>query len=1318
MIRTAIAALYLITIPGTAAWAQAARVVAAPETAVAAPIALPPSALPTSAEFGPGAPLSAPALSGSLSAPALPLPAAAVLSARAAAPLQADADRLSAALLAARAQAEAGTPAADVRAAEAAAAADLRAVLSAAPSSGESWSALAARVDELRGARENLGRDPVPADAAGRSARSLRLAELNAELLVLHMRSALSLLEDASGARSPDERRDAALASLAAAADSAAEVRVQTAAAADGELAAAPRRWDSGLASRLTSSADAPAPAVARAVAAPAVAAAPSRSSLRRLWGYLFGTFGAQLASNSLQVTMPLLFLKLTGSASHAAFAVAIGSALDASGTLVGGWLTDRVRAKNVLLATTAARGAAVLALPLFAAAGGLSLPIVAAAYLTECFARGIADTARSTLPTELSGRDGGLLKTILAKNQVFFEAGGIAGPFLAGLLIAGLGGVASAAALWLGPAVFAAVALCYLAMPKMERAAPAAPSASAPAAAKPTVLNGWMGWALAATALLSVYPLKGLLPAVFATQILHDAASAAWLTGLFGVGGFFGSLAYGRLHEKVGFGLWMTLGALGTLAFAVAFLPGAFLPAALGVLAFSFVNGTARLALSAAIQSRAAPGQAGAAMGPARFTANLSGLALRFLFGMAFAATILPMSSFWIVGSGLTVAGVAMLYVAERLAAPVKTSLRLGALISALGFTPGGAGPRPSAAHGLPGRLIVVEGLDGSGKSTQMERLKEELESRGLKVVATSWNSSETVSDAVKGAKKKRTLDPQTFALLNAADLSDRLDKTILPALKEGSIVLADRWVYTALARDRVRGNDAKWLRKLYKFAPKPDLVLYFRLPVKTAIDRVLARAEGKGAALSENFDEDSGGKVLGQNYYAVGRDQNFSPDDRENFREFQTRVTAEYDAQAKEFGFRMIDAAKSRDVVFAAVMKTALKDLGPLESFRRRDGAGPGENLFDKDPAGDAENIRRNYMKEKRGAHFYFRNMLLPMQERFAQLMNMAAMPQVLLHGSPHLDNYAKSHQGAAMVDFDRSRVGPYAWDLVRLMVSLSLRQKKPVEGLLDPSVLKQLKKGYLHGFRHPNRPFSEARIVKDVEAEPGEETTDAYLAKGKWAQEMRANPLPLDDADVVQLIQGYNESLGGGLLDDYKIEEAGRGQGSMGFRGLFLVVLAPKDKSAGLDRILLNIKQVRADPDTQWYKNPFATEIERMHRAAELYAPGWALRPGNAMLDGVEYDVRQIDPLNVKVKKMLNLEQQADIAYAVGTQLGRAHRLSLQNGATPAALEKSLEDEFDAVVAAGLTIRDEIETAHERYLKNMRKAGLTLGEGDDEE
>jgi hypothetical protein len=95
------------------------------------------------------------------------------------------------------------------------------------------------------------------------------------------------------------------------------------------------------------------------------------------------------------------------------------------------------------------------------------------------------------------------------------------------------------------------------------------------------------------------------------------------------------------------------------------------------------------------------------------------------------------------------------------------------------------------------------------------------------------------------------------------------------------------------------------------------------------------------------------------------------------------------------------------------------------------------------------------------------------------------------------------------------------------------------------------------------------------------------------------MRRNALPADDADVVALVGSWAGGRGDGVLNEYYIEEAGRGQGSMGFRGLFLVVLAPKDKKSGKDRILLNIKATRTDPDTEWYKSPYGSEAERMGR-----------------------------------------------------------------------------------------------------------------------
>ncbi|UPT72777.1 MAG: dTMP kinase [Elusimicrobiota bacterium] len=990
---------------------------------------------------------------------------------------------------------------------------------------------------------------------------------------------------------------------------------------------------------------------------------------------------------------MPLLILQVSGSVSAAAFAAAASSAVDAAGTLLGGRLTDRFGAKPVLVATTIVRGASVLALPVLAAATGLTVPLVLGAYLVESLARGVADTARNVVPSTIAGGDVPLLKRVLAKNQAYFEAGGIAGPVLAGVLIATAGGAAAAGALWLAPLVFAGTAVAYLGLPKAAAVAAETPAAPAPIAPKKK-LDVWTKWALAATALLTLYPLKAVLPAIFATSVLANPASAAWLVALFGVGGLVGSLAYGRLSGKLGLKSFLAAGAAGSAALALAFLPGAFLPAAIGVLAFSAANVAARLSLNAAIQARAPEGKAGAAVGAARFTANLSSLSVRFLAGLAFAAALAPAASFWILGGGILAVAGAQLWTARKLAV-------LGAAGAVAGLSP---------VHGLPGRLIVVEGLDGSGKSTQMELLKEELESRGLKVVVTAWNSSEMISDAVRQAKREHAMTPKTFSLLHASDLADRLDKTILPALQEGSIVLADRWFFTALARDHVRGMDRKWLRRLYEFAPRPDLTLYYKLPVATAIGRVLARNEGR-----LGLSEDAG---AGPKYYEAGLDTKLSADPIENFHLFQGKVTAEYDAQAREFGFKTIDSSRTREEIKADTIAAALGALGALSGFKREEKPAVLENLFDKDPSGDAENIRRNYMHEKKGAHFYFRNMLLPMQDRFAQLMDMASTPRAFLHGSPHVDNYAKSKQGAAMVDFDRARVGPYTWDLVRLMVSLSLRAKKEPKGLLDKEALKSLKRGYLRGFRHPDRAISEMRELKDVEPEEHEKTTNAYLVRNKkWAKEMRENPLPADHPDVVALVKSWADGRADGVMNDYHIEEAGRGRGSMGFRGIFLVVLAPNDPRSGLDRMLLNVKATRTDPDTEWYKSPAGSEAERMKAAADLHAPGWELRSGGAVLDGVEYYVRQLDPLNAKLKKMLTTGQLIDLAYAAGTQLGRAHRLSLQ-GSTPEELEAHLEANYGGIAEAGLVIRDEIVSAHARYLDRMKLEGLTpAGDGEEE-
>jgi dTMP kinase len=192
---------------------------------------------------------------------------------------------------------------------------------------------------------------------------------------------------------------------------------------------------------------------------------------------------------------------------------------------------------------------------------------------------------------------------------------------------------------------------------------------------------------------------------------------------------------------------------------------------------------------------------------------------------------------------------------------------------------------------HPHPGRLITVEGIDGSGKSTQLQLLHSWLTAQGYRVHFTEWNSSRLVRRVVKRGKKKDLLTPTTFSLLHAVDFADRLTYQILPPLKAGMIVLADRYAYTAFARDVARGVHPRWVRAVYSFALRPDLAIYFRVPIDVALDRRLAgRAKLK--------------------YHEAGMDLGLSPEPVQSFRVFQGKVLEIYDSLVKEFVLHAIDA------------------------------------------------------------------------------------------------------------------------------------------------------------------------------------------------------------------------------------------------------------------------------------------------------------------------------------------------------------------------------------------------------------------------
>jgi len=225
----------------------------------------------------------------------------------------------------------------------------------------------------------------------------------------------------------------------------------------------------------------------------------------------------------------------------------------------------------------------------------------------------------------------------------------------------------------------------------------------------------------------------------------------------------------------------------------------------------------------------------------------------------------------------------------------------------------------RQSGDGEIPGRLFVVEGIDGSGKSTQLSLLHKWLESKGYGVVFSQWNSSPLVKDTTKLGKKKKMLTPATFSLIHATDFADRTERSILPLLKAGAVVLCDRYIYTAFARDVARGMDHQWVRDLYGFAVRPTVAFYFRVPLETAIGRLIGARDGF-------------------KFYEAGLDIGLSDDPTESFRLFQGRIIDEYEKMIPEFGLTVIDATLPVEIQQAQVRQIAREHLEKAQNLRVR--------------------------------------------------------------------------------------------------------------------------------------------------------------------------------------------------------------------------------------------------------------------------------------------------------------------------------------------------------------------------------------------
>ena len=251
-----------------------------------------------------------------------------------------------------------------------------------------------------------------------------------------------------------------------------------------------------------------------------------------------------------------------------------------------------------------------------------------------------------------------------------------------------------------------------------------------------------------------------------------------------------------------------------------------------------------------------------------------------------------------------------------------------------------------------LPGKLIVIEGTDGAGRSTQINLLKPWLEELGHAVLDTGMTRSRLAGDGIRRAKERNNLGRVTQSLFYATDFIDRLEKEIVPALRAGFIVLTDRYIYSLMARAIVRGMDAKWIRSIYSAALKPDAVFYLRIGIDQLLPRVV---------FSRGFD-----------YWESGMDLFPGHDIYEGFCNYQAALLEEFDRLAEEYKFEIVDASTDADAVCEHLKKKILQIIDPVRSpaFAPK----PADELVNSLAAKILANLAEKYSEPKNNSTHIF--------------------------------------------------------------------------------------------------------------------------------------------------------------------------------------------------------------------------------------------------------------------------------------------------------------------------------------------------------
>lgn len=342
---------------------------------------------------------------------------------------------------------------------------------------------------------------------------------------------------------------------------------------------------------------------------------------------------------------------------------------------------------------------------------------------------------------------------------------------------------------------------------------------------------------------------------------------------------------------------------------------------------------------------------------------------------------------------------------------------------------------------------------------------------------------------------------------------------------------------------------------------------------------------------------------------------------------------------------------------------------------------------------------------MPRKEARYLFFRMAGPIMQGKLQRYVDLTKIPTTFIHGNPHVDNYVHTLRGSAMMDFDRSRMGPYCWDIIRFLSSLALRKEEP-GGFLDRRIIEHFIDAYYVHFLHPDIPRKQLKLLRDVEPQKWQLSSRDYLkANKKWARRMRQFRIDNKSTAVRELLHNFLESRNElSLMNEYYIDEVGLTPGSLGKKH-YIYSLYPKNPDSMLDAIVLDIKEVYEEKNNRFFYSPFNHHGLRMIEASKVFADGMEERLGYCTFQGKQYWGRQIPPFAVKVKKFLDKEELCDFAASVASELGKGHRKGLKDPKHAELIEKDFRENFDRYYKISKLFTYELSLAFEAMRRKIQ-------------